>query len=146
MRENKIKVFLVDDDVLFLKLLEINFLQYPEFLIETYASGELCMRNISEDTDVIILDYHLDGSNKNAMNGIETLTKIKEFNENIQVIMLSAQDDFDIAINSVHAHALDYVVKSETAFLRIHKIITNLLNFKKMEVYPTQSLPPQQVY
>jgi CheY-like chemotaxis protein len=29
--------------------------------------------------DVIILDYHLDGIDKNAMNGFETLDKIKEF-------------------------------------------------------------------
>jgi CheY-like chemotaxis protein len=38
---------------------------------------------------VIILDYHLDGIDKNAMNGIETLDKIKEFNQGIPVVMLS---------------------------------------------------------
>ena len=75
--ENKIKLFLVDDDAMYLKLLEIEFLQHADFTIETFATGELCIENLSHNPDVIILDYHLDGIEKNAMNGIETLDKIK---------------------------------------------------------------------
>jgi len=37
---------------------------------------------------VIILDYHLDGIDKSAINGIETLDKIKAINPDIPVIML----------------------------------------------------------
>ena len=77
--ENKIKLFLVDDDALFLKSLEIEFLQHADFTIETFATGELCMENLSHNPDVIILDYHLDGIDKNAMNGMETLDKIKAY-------------------------------------------------------------------
>ena len=44
---NKIKLFLVDDDPVFLKSLEIDFLQHADFNIETYATGELCMANLS---------------------------------------------------------------------------------------------------
>src|SRR6476620_2720641 len=100
--KNKIKLFLVDDDALFLKTLEIEFLQHADFDIETYATGELCMVNLSRNPDVIILDYHLDGIDKNAMNGIETLDKIKTFNSDIPVVMLSSQDKIDVAINCMH--------------------------------------------
>ena len=62
-----------------LKSLEIEFLQHADFKIETYATGELCIENLSHNPDVIILDYHLDGIDKQAMNGIETLDKIKEY-------------------------------------------------------------------
>jgi len=41
--KNKIKLFLVDDDALFLKSLEIDFLQHADFEIETFATGELCI-------------------------------------------------------------------------------------------------------
>jgi CheY-like chemotaxis protein len=51
---------------------------------------------------MIILDYHLDGIDKNAMNGIETLDKIKEFNQDIPVVMLSSQDKIDVAISCMH--------------------------------------------
>ena len=129
----KIKLFLVDDDALFLKSLEIEFLQHDVFAIETYATGELCMENLSHNPDVIILDYHLDGIDKNAMNGIETLDKIKAFNPDISVVMLSSQDKIEVAVNCMHHRAFDYVVKSETAFIRLQKIITAIFRYKKIE-------------
>ena len=131
--ENRIKLFLVDDDALFLKSLEIEFMEHADFEIETFATGELCMEHLSHTPDVVILDYHLDGIVKNAMTGIETLDKIKTFNPNIPVVMLSSQDKIDVAINCMHHKAFDYVVKSETAFVRIQKIITTIFKYKKME-------------
>lgn len=131
--ENNIKLFLVDDDALFLKSLEIEFLQHADFTIKTFATGELCMDHLSYNPDVIILDYHLDGIDKYAMNGIETLDKIKAFNPDIPVVMLSSQDKIDVAINCMHHRAFDYVVKNETAFMRLQKIITTVFRYKKME-------------
>ncbi len=67
--ENKIKLFLVDDDVVFLKSLEIEFLQHADFAIEAFTTGELCMENLSHNPDVIILDYLLDGIVKQRQSG-----------------------------------------------------------------------------
>ncbi|MBK7681804.1 MAG: response regulator [Bacteroidetes bacterium] len=133
MNKEKIKLFLVDDDAVFLKSLEIEFLQHADFTIETFSTGELCVKNLLHNPDVIILDYHLDGIDKNAMNGIETLDKIKVFNQDIPVVMLSSQDKIDVAINCMHHRAFDYVVKSETAFVRLQNIITSIFRYKKME-------------
>lgn len=133
LSEMKVLIFLVDDDVLFLKALEIDFLQNGNFDIETYKSGELCLENLHKNPDIIILDYQLDGIDKNAINGIETLDKIKEFHSKIPVIMLSQQDKIDVAINCMHHKAFDYVVKSETAFIRLQKIIAAIFVYKKME-------------
>jgi len=128
-----IKLFLVDDDAVFLKSLEIEFLQHADFIIETYATGELCIESLSHAPDVIFLDYFLDGINKSAMNGIETLDKIKALNPDIPVVMLSGQDKIDVAISCMHHRAFDYVVKSETAFIRLKKIISTIFRYKKME-------------
>ncbi len=129
----KIKIFLVDDDALFLKNLEIEFLQQGDFSIETYATGELCVKNLTNNPDAIILDYHLDGIDKKAMNGMETLDKIKRFNPDIPVIMLSSQDKIDVAIDCMHHKAFDYVVKSETSFHRLKKILNTIFELKKMK-------------
>ncbi len=132
-QENKIKIFLVDDDAVYLKLLEIEFMEHGDFVIETYPTGERCIEFLSHNPDVIILDYHLDGIDKSAMNGIEALDKIKAYNRDIPVVMLSSQDKIEVAINCMHHQAFDYVVKSETAFLRLQKIISNIFKYKKME-------------
>jgi DNA-binding NtrC family response regulator len=131
--QEKIKIFLVDDDAVFLKSLEIEFLSEGDFVIETYPTGELCIKNISNMPDVVILDYHLNGIDPHAMNGLETLDKIKALHADMPVVILSSQDKIDVAIACMHHKAIDYIVKSETAFFRLQKTITTILQYKNLE-------------
>ena len=131
--DNKIVLFLVDDDALFLKSLEIEFLSKSDYVIKTYATGELCLSNLFQKPDLIVLDYHLNGIDKNAIDGLETLAKIKAIDSSIPVIMLSAQDKIDIAINCMHRKASDYIVKSETAFMRLQASMNNIFKYQQME-------------
>jgi len=134
MTNNKnILIFLVDDDALFLKSLVIEFEQNTESVVQTFPTGELCLNSIAQNPDVIILDYHLDGVEKNAINGLETLDRIKKLNPEIPVIMLSSQDKIDVAVNCMKHQAFDYIVKSETAFIRLQKAITTIFHYQKIE-------------
>jgi DNA-binding NtrC family response regulator len=130
---HKIKLFLVDDDKLYLKSLEIEFLHHADFEIETFESGELCVANLFKNPDVIILDYLLDSIDKDAMNGLETLDKIRAFDPGIPVVILSAQDKIEVAVNCMHHKAFDYIVKSETAFFRLQKVIEAIIYTRKIE-------------
>ncbi|MBK9389268.1 MAG: response regulator [Bacteroidetes bacterium] len=131
--DKKILIFLVDDDPLFLKALEIEFIQNTGSVVRTFATGEHCLKNISLNPDIVILDYHLDGVEKNAINGLETLDRIKAFNPKIPVIMLSSQDKIEVAVNCMKHQAFDYFVKSETAFIRLQKAITTIFHYQKIE-------------
>lgn len=131
--KKKIKIFLVDDDPVYLKILEIQFLEHADLVIETFATGELCLASLVNKPDIIILDYHLDGVFLNAMNGIQTLDEIKKVDSEIPVIMLSSQDKIEVAIKCMHHEAYDYVVKSETAFVRLKKIITHIFSYNNMK-------------
>ncbi len=133
MGEKKISIFLVDDDALFLKSLEIDFVQNTQSAIETFSTGELCLKKISLNPDIIILDYHLNSIDKNAINGLETLDKIKTAQPQIPVIMLSSQDRIEVAVNCMKHQAYDYIVKSETAFIRLQKAITTIFHYQKIE-------------
>ncbi len=124
LNENRIKIFLVDDDIIYLRLLEIEFLQHADFTIESFATGELCLENLRHLPDIIILDYYLDSINKSALNGIEVLDKIKKYNPDIPVVMLSSDDNLEVAISCMDHKAFDYVVKNETAFIRMQRIIS----------------------
>jgi len=129
----QIKLFLVDDDILFLKSLEIDFSNNLAFDIYTFQSGEACLAAMGAKPDIVILDYMLDGLNPKAMNGIATLDKIKSIDMDIPVIMLSGQDKIDVAVNCMHHKAYDYVVKSETSYLRLERNIEDILKAKKMK-------------
>lgn len=132
-RNNKIKLFLVDDDPMYLKFLEIEFLQYPKFTLNTCVTGEECIKKLSLEPDIIILDFNLSGPGSCAMNGIQTLDRIKAINPGIEVVMLSSQDAIEIAITCMHHKAFDYIVKSETAFIRLQKILATIINTRNLE-------------
>ena len=131
--KTKINVFLVDDDALYLRLLEIQFLEIGGYEIESFSSGEECLENLSKKPDLIVLDYFLNSVNKDAKNGIEILDQIKELNDHIPVVILSAQDKIEVAIDCMHHGAFDYVVKSETVFMRLQKIITSIMEVNKLK-------------
>ncbi len=126
-------IFLVDDDALYLASLEIDFLQRPEYKIRLFATGELCLAELHTLPDIIVLDYHLDNVDPTARNGMQTLAAIKAVNPGIPVIILSAQDQIQVAVDCMHHKAHDYVVKNETAFIRLDKIITSAFEFQAME-------------
>jgi two-component system, OmpR family, response regulator len=133
INDKKILLFLVDDDALFLKLLEIEFAENTLSIIKTFPTGELCLENISQNPDIVILDYHLNSIDKNAINGLETLDRIKAANQTIPVVMLSSQDKIEVAVNCMKHQAYDYIVKSETAFIRLQKAITTIFHYQKIE-------------
>lgn len=127
------KIFLVDDDGLYLKLLEIEFLEHANFEIYAYTSGEECIQNLDKKPHLVILDYHLDGVNKQALTGIQALDEIKKVDRQIPIVIFSSQDKIEVAVECMHHKAYDYVVKSETAFLRIKHIIDTISKFNDME-------------
>ena len=117
---NKYKIlFIVDDDALFLSALRIEFQQNSDFIVQVFATGELCVAQLSMNPSVVILDYHLDGIQSGAQNGLETLDKIRSFNPLIPVIILSSQDKIEVAVECMRHKAFDYIVKSETVFVPI---------------------------
>lgn len=133
MNPNQQTVFLVDDDAVFLKLLAIDFQLQTDFKVLTFETGEKCLENLDMQPDLIILDYHLDGVEKGVMNGIETLDKIKEYSAIIPVIMLSSQDRIEVAVDCMHHKANDYIVKSETSFIKLQTVIQSIFNLKQIE-------------
>ena len=122
----KLKIFLVDDDALFLKNEELALNNNNEFIIETFATGELCLQNVYKNPDVIIMDYWLNGVTTDAMNGEQALDIIKRYDSDIPVVILSGQEKIDVAVNCLHNRAFDYVVKSKTAFQQLRQIINTI--------------------
>ena len=141
--EKGYSVFLVDDDKMFLTSLKNNLQQKFGGLlkISEYSTGEECIENmeINKDTesppDVVILDYYLnDDLHPDAINGIKALREIKSISNDTTVIMLSSEDKLQVAIDSVKNGAYEYIVKSESAFVRIQHTLRNAIeNIKSLK-------------
>lgn len=131
--KKKYTVFLVDDDPIFLKVLETQFTEQTPYSIKTFSTGEECLNNLLQKPDVIFLDYYLNSTKSVAENGLAILDKIKLENPEIDVIMLSSQDSMSIAINCIRHQAFDYIVKSEASFVRSQKTIATMFYQKKLK-------------
>jgi len=122
----KIKVFLVDDDPLYLKLLETQFSENVCFEVTSFATGEACLLQLFQKPDVIVLDYFLNGKDEHAQNGLAILIRVKEALPDIQVIMLSSYENVEIALNCISNNAFNFIVKNDTTFLRLKHSIKQI--------------------
>ena len=125
--KERVKIFLVDDDPIYLKILEKQFSKQPEFIVKSYSSSQECINHLPEKPDVVFLDYNLEES----QTGLNVIDKIKEIDSDIDVVILSAMDNLEVAVNCMKHDAFDYIIKNETTFIRAEKAIINIMHYKK---------------
>lgn len=121
-------IFLVDDDYIFLEMLKETLIDYPNYNIVTFQSGEECLNHLHLNPDVIVLDYYLDSQNANAKNGMEVLQEITDKMPGARVVILSGQEDGDLVYRFIRENATDYVVKDDDAFENIKESIEEILH------------------
>jgi len=120
------KIFVVDDNELMSATLADHITANTLHEVHVFNTGEECMRNMGEAPDVVILDYNLDSVDKDAANGSAILEEIKKLDYSIHVIMLSSQDAYGTALQTITKGAEDYVIKDADAFDKIVNIIQGL--------------------
>ena len=124
MKNQAPKIFIVDDEPLLSEMLSDYLMeQYPGFILKSYLTGEDCLTHLHEDPDAVVLDFHLNSKEKDAANGIDILKEIKKRNANLPVIMLSSQDRYSIATQTIMYGAVHYVIKGQDAFNEIYELI-----------------------
>ena len=99
-------VFIVDDEQSIAKLLSFWVKDKWGYEVEIFSNSESMLKKFSLKPDIILLDIMLPG-----LDGIETLKRIKQMDEHLPVIMLSAQGRIDVAVDSIKYGAYDYFSK-----------------------------------
>lgn len=137
MKNKPIKIFIVEDNNVFAMTLkadiENHFSNMP-LEIQLFRTGEESwVKFKGEEPQVVILDYNLNSNNPDAMDGNEVLVWFKRENPKTKVILLTSEDNVEIAIESFRIGAFDYVIKNETQFKRIHYSLFNIFNLIKAE-------------
>lgn len=127
MKNTKPKtIFIVDDDEVHSSLMEDYLMSKTQHKILKFSTGEACLKELHIEPTVIILDYYLNNVNKDAANGIEILKSIKKNYPKIHVIMLSAQERYGVAMQTIKKGAEQYVIKDETSFDKILMMINEM--------------------
>lgn len=116
-----LKIFIVEDDQMYGRVLEHYLSLNPDNDVSLFTTGQDCLDKIHENPDVISLDYSLPD-----LSGAQILSKIKEYNRSIPVIIVSGQEDVSTAVELLKNGAYDYVVKDEDTKDRLWNIMKNV--------------------
>jgi DNA-binding NtrC family response regulator len=118
-----IKIFAVEDDPIYTKFLTYVFDLNPDLEVEFFADGKSCLAELHKLPDIITLDYSLPD-----MSGDEVLREIKQADPNIQVIIVSGQEDISTAVDLLKLGAYDYITKNDDTKDRLLMTINNAAN------------------
>jgi two-component system, NtrC family, response regulator AtoC len=123
--QHPLKVFILEDDVWYGSMLQHYLSLNPDYEVQRFHNCKDFFNQLHERPEVVTLDYSMPD-----MDGSEVLKKIKEADPNIQVIIISGQEDIKTAINLLKSGAFDYIVKDDDAKDRLWN---TLLHLKQIE-------------
>ncbi|MFO7838430.1 MAG: sigma-54 dependent transcriptional regulator [Desulfosalsimonadaceae bacterium] len=100
------KILLIDDDEGLVHFLS-RFFRRKGYAVTTCADGPCAIEKIrGENFDLILLDYKMP-----ELNGLDTLTAIRDVEVKTPVILMTAYGTTDLAIEAMKRGAYDYLVK-----------------------------------
>lgn len=125
------KVFIVEDDPFYGRLLQHHLSLNPDYKVELFTTGKACIQELYRKPDVVSIDYGLPD-----MNGDVLFNKIRAVNSNVPVVIISGQEDISTAVDLLKNGARDYIIKDENTKSLLWQSIINIRknNALKQEV------------
>ncbi|MRR21386.1 sigma-54-dependent Fis family transcriptional regulator [bacterium] len=123
MPESPLKIFVVEDNEWYNRLLVHTLSLNPDYAVQAFYNGRDFLNALHESPDIVTLDYSLPD-----MNGLELLKKIREENSDVQIILISEQEDIDTVVDLLKEGAYDYITKSKDIKERLHITVQNIRN------------------
>ena len=139
MSENKtINIFIIEDDFVFIEIL-VNLLEEVKadfknrninLQIQTFYSTKEAGYELAQKPDVVLLDYFLMDDELQADTGDKIIDVIKKHYPEIDVIVISGQENEEIKKEMIKKGAVEYLGKDKNSLKKIKPLIVSLLNKK----------------
>src|ERR1035437_10096874 len=115
--QNKTNIFIVEDNILYANTLQV-FLKtrFQNVKIKIFHTGEMFLKELFENSDIVIMDYFLNSKYEEALNGLEIIKQIKAEKPETHIIVLSIQEKYSVVIKAISLYNCSYVQKDQEAF------------------------------
>ena len=139
-------ILVVDDDIDVLTA--VRFLLKPEVKnVVTEARPENLHKLISEHSfDILMLDMNFNSSVNIGNEGLYWLRQVKQWNDKIAVIMITAYAGIDLAVKCLKEGAADFIVKpwhNETLLETLSEVVSKKISTAKTTVKPEYKPGPE---
>lgn len=122
------KIFIVEDDPFYGRLLKHHLSLNPDYEVELFTSGKACLQEMYRKPDVVSIDYGLPD-----MTGDVLFNKILAVNSNVPVVIISGQDDIATAVDLLKKGARDYIVKDDNTKDLLWRSIINIRENRELK-------------
>lgn len=102
------KIFIVDDDIFIGEMLKYHLQLNPDYEVLLFSNAKDCLSNLYHNPDIICIDFGLPD-----IQGDELFKQIKNLYPELPIIVISGQENIEVAINFLKQGAKDYIVKNE---------------------------------
>jgi diguanylate cyclase (GGDEF)-like protein len=115
----------------------------PTSRISIVENGQACLGILDrEPFDAVMLDYSLP-----QMTGLDVLRRMREKGFTLPVIMITAQGDESIAVESMKVGAADYIIKAKNYFETLPTVVENAIRKYRLEAnVQAASLKTRRLY
>ncbi|MFT7611064.1 MAG: FixJ family two-component response regulator [Parvicellaceae bacterium] len=114
--EEKYNIDIIEDSEIVRSLLSYELSKNPNYNVSAFVSGDDYFSS-NPNSDVLILDYHLDSENSKAENGLDIMKKAKKNKTSLPVIFFSGQSKLNVVIQIIKKGATDYLLKDSDTFI-----------------------------
>lgn len=121
MGQSNLKIFIVEDDEWYRKLLMHTARLNPDYDVHGFSSGKEVLAALNEQPDVITLDYRLPDT-----LGDELMERIRKVLPEVPILIISEQGDVGTAVSLLKAGAYDYLVKDSDIRDRLLNTLQNV--------------------
>jgi DNA-binding NarL/FixJ family response regulator len=125
-------IFIVEDNAVYAKSLDIYLrTKFEGIEVKIFQVGELAIDSLSLKPEFIIIDYFLNSKFYDAEDGVTILQEIKKRNPNVQVIILSSEQDEKV-VDKIKETGCLYIHKDAEAFEKVRNLISlQFIQFNK---------------
>jgi two-component system, NtrC family, response regulator AtoC len=123
MEDKPFRIFVVEDNEWYNKLLVYTLSLNPDYEVKSFYNGRDFLNALHEMPDMVTLDYRLPD-----MSGLEILTRIRQETADVQVILISEQEDINTVVELLKMGAVDYITKSDDIKERLLNTVKNIRN------------------
>ena len=119
-------IYLVEDDPIFLKILERFLSDFKLTNFKSFTRGEDCLEEIKKRPTYLFLDFSLEG-----MNGLDVLREVKKASRKTKVIMFTVVEDQSVEQKCLKAGAHDYFIKNEEGLAKFKNILIRIAKYSR---------------
>ncbi len=132
----EIKIFIVEDDPVFTQMLSDIVTDISDkFALkgitinyETFYSSKESSFELRKSPDIVLLDYYILDDELEPDTALQVLRKIRQYNKDIDVIVVSGQNDENVSEGLLKLGAQEYLGKGSEDLIRLEYILEKMIN------------------